>query len=230
MRSLPIGLAAALAFAAAPALADTYTQADFSGHISPGNANVKPPFAGNGFTQGDPISGHFVYDDQLVPSSGSGFVNVPMTAFPDIANIPDVDAFSLTIDSLTLTAGDNLTSNGPVMIQYNNGQFQGFVFTGDFAFQNVFYQLQIQGSAISVLNLDGVPNASDPHGFPVCCSSLLNGSLFTGNGNLTGATPYTPASGPQPGVPEPSTWSLLLLGFAVLGGALRRGRPALTRA
>jgi hypothetical protein len=219
--------ALACAAIAAPALvaptlarADTYTLATFSGAINPGGANVKAPFSGNGFTQGDAISGHFVFDDNLVPGGGTGFQNVAQSSFPDIADIANADAFSFTMDSVMFTAGDNLTTEGPLMIQYNNGVFHGFVFTGDFQFQNVFYQLQIQGTSISVLNLDHIPNAFDPNGFPVCCSSLINAHL---NG-ITGETPFTPTPPGGGGVPEPASWALMLLGFAGLGATLRAAR------
>ena len=55
---------AALLVASTIAWADTYTIASFSGAINGGSANVKPPFSGNGFTQGDSISGSFVFDNQ----------------------------------------------------------------------------------------------------------------------------------------------------------------------
>ena len=79
---------AALLVASTIAWADTYTIASFSGAINGGSANVKPPFSGNGFTQGDSISGSFVFDNQLVPPPASGFRNVFFSTFPDIAAIP----------------------------------------------------------------------------------------------------------------------------------------------
>jgi hypothetical protein len=63
---------------AAPTLAsaDTYSMVNFSGALAPGSGNApKPPFAGNGFTQGDPISGHIVLDDANVPT-GSWFLGL----------------------------------------------------------------------------------------------------------------------------------------------------------
>jgi hypothetical protein len=78
---------AALLVAPNIAVSDTYTSVSFSGAINGGSANVKPPFSGDGFTQGDPISGSFVFDNQLVPASGSGFTNVFFSNFPDIAEI-----------------------------------------------------------------------------------------------------------------------------------------------
>jgi hypothetical protein len=73
--------------------------ANFSGSINPGNANVKAPFSGNGFAQGDPISGSFVFDSSLIPANGT--VNVFYPAFPDIAAIAPATAFNLTLDGLS---------------------------------------------------------------------------------------------------------------------------------
>ena len=47
--------AASLVATAAPALADTYHLADFSGHLNGGNANVKAPF-NSVITQGGPVA------------------------------------------------------------------------------------------------------------------------------------------------------------------------------
>jgi hypothetical protein len=210
---------------AAPSLAfaDTYTMVDFTGQINGGNANVKAPFTGNGFAPNDPITGHFVYDNQLVP--GSGLVNVFDNTFPDIANIPPGDAFSLTLDSLHFTAADNIDTLIPFGVQYSNGQFHGFEFAGDFQFQSLFYRFRIDGTVITVKQLDGVPNAFDPHGNPVpLTSSKINATI---NLQLANAQPYTPLPpNTGGGVPEPSAWALMLLGFGVVGGALRWERAA----
>jgi len=214
-------LAAALgALIAAPGLAsaDTYTKADFSGAINPGNANVKPPFSGNGFSQSDPLSGHFVFDNQLV--GGPGFTNVFFNTFPDAANIPSADQFSLTLDGLTFTAADNIDALLPAGVQYLNGDFHGFEFVTDFLFQSAYYQFRIDGPAITVRLLDGVANAYDVHGNPIG-GSLINAHVNIGNGNLANQTPYVPVVG-GPGVPEPATWALMLLGFGGAGMALRR--------
>src|SRR5262249_29682763 len=146
------------------AMADTYTSATFSGSINPGGANVKAPFSGNGFTQSDPFSGSFVFDNQLVPALGT--VNVPFSSFPDIALIPNATAFSMTFDTLSFNLGDNFSSLLPAGIQYKNGVFNGFEFITDFAFQGKEYQFRIDGPIITVKALDGIPNAFDPNGFP----------------------------------------------------------------
>ena len=215
------------ALIAAPgvALADTYTKANFSGAINSGNANVKLPFKGNGFSQSDPLSGHFVFDNQKI--GGAGFSNIFFNTYPDAAGIPSADQFSLTLDGLTFTAADNIDALLPAGVQYLNGQFHGLEFITDFAFQGSFYQFRIDGSAITVRLLNGVAQSWDVHGDPTG-GSLINAHLNIGDGNLTNETPYTPVvGGGGGGVPEPATWALMLLGFGGVGFALRRKARAI---
>ena len=96
--------------AATPALADTYTQADFSAGIRGGNANVKLPFTDD-FYQGEPFTGSFVYDNDLIPAAGSGTVNVAWNNYPDAADIPAADLFKLNFGGLTFTAADAIAGN-----------------------------------------------------------------------------------------------------------------------
>ena len=125
------------------ASADVYMTADFSGNLG-SSPNIKPPFnaSGSGFSPSDPISGSFVYDVNAIPSSG--LTNVSMSTFPDIGVIPNATAFQFNLDSISFNAGDNLTTEGPLAIQYSNGQFNGFTFVGDFAFGSSEYQLRIR--------------------------------------------------------------------------------------
>ena len=207
------------------ALADTYTKADFSGAINPGGANVKPPFSGNGFSQSDPLSGHFVFDNQMI--GGAGFTNVFFNSYPDAAGIPSADQFSLTLDGLTFTAADNIDALLPAGVQYHDGHFNGFEFITDFLFQSAYYQFRVDGSVITVKLLDGVANPFDVHGNPTG-RSLINAHINIGDGNLTNETPYTPVvGGGGGGVPEPATWALMLLGFGGVGFALRRKARAI---
>jgi hypothetical protein len=207
-------------------LADTYTQASFSGAINSGNANVKAPFSGNGFTQGQTFSGSFVFDNQLVPAGNSGFTNVFFSSFPDIAAIPNASAFSFTFGSLSFNLGDNLNTLLPAGIQYNNGHFNGFEFITDFAFQNQEYQFRIDGSAITVKLLDGIPNAFDQHGFPKG-GSLINAHINIGDNNLTGLTPFTPGVAVGQ-TPLPAALPLMgtVLGAGYLVSKWRRRRGA----
>jgi PEP-CTERM motif len=218
---------AALAMAAAlstvtTASADVYFTADFSGQINPGGANVKAPFSGNGFASSDLITGSFVFDSTTIPA-GPGSANVNFSSFPDIGAIPAVTAFHLTLDGISFNLGDNLTSEGPIGIQYKNGQFNGFLFVGDFAFSGSEYQFRISGQTITVRLLDGVPNDFDPFGFPLPApaGSLINAKINLG---LTNETPFDPNAVVTPGVPEPSTWAMMILGFAGIGAMTYRRR------
>lgn len=181
------------------ALADTYTSANFSGGIFGGNANVSGPFVGIVFPS-DTFTGTFVYDNSLIPANGSGFVNVALSSFPDI-----VPSFTFNI------AGGSYTVDDPnAAIQYNNGNFNGFSVNDEFSFAGNNYVLQINGGIIAVRL------ASDPAG-----SSFINGYINIGNGSLTGLTPYDPQVA---AVPEPSTWAMMILGFAGVGYMTYRRR------
>lgn len=221
IRTLLTAIAAifTLALGAMPAAAQPYTQANFSGGIFGGNANVKSPFIGSGLFPGMTFTGSFVFSNALIPASGSGFVNIYQANFADIANIPDADAFSFDFGPFSFNAGDNVDSLVNLGIQYNNGHFNGFVFNGDFAYQGAWYQLAIQGGSLKVRLLDGIANGFDPHGFPTG-SNLVNGYINIGDANVTNQTPYTP----QGGVPEPMTWAMLMLGVGIAGATMRHRR------
>jgi hypothetical protein len=208
LHTIAVGLATLFATVSA-ASADVYTMATFTGAINPGNANVKSPFSGNGFSQSDPFSGSFVFDNSLVP--GSGVQNISFASFPDISSIPNATAFSFTFDGLSFNLGDNINTLLTPAIQYSNGQFHGFEFISDFAFQGSEYQFRIDGTVITVKLLDGIPNSFDPNGFPTG-GSLINAHVNT---TLTNLAPFDPTV--TSAVPEPSTWAMMILGFAGIG-------------
>lgn len=194
---------AALAFGvmSGTASADTYTSVNFSGGIFGGNANVSAPFTGV-VSPGDTYTGSFVYDNNLVPGAGSGFVNVFLSSFPNV--VPSI-SFSVN--------GHNFTVTDPnAAIQYNNGQFNGFSINDEFNFSGNAYVLQVNGGIISVVL------ASDPIGH-----SYVNGYVNIGNASLTGQTPFVPQVA---AIPEPSTWAMMILGFASIGFMVYRRRNA----
>lgn len=119
--------------------------------------------------------------------------------------------------SLSFNLGSNNDLLLPMQIQFNNGTFAGFVANDDFAFHGAEYQLQLQGTSLSIYKLDGVSNSYDPNGNPTG-NSLVNGYL---NFGLTNQTPYTIQVA---AVPEPSTWAMMIVGFCVLGFIAHRKR------
>lgn len=211
--ALPVVMMAA---SASPAYAVTYTKANFSSGIFGGNANVSAPFSTNGFFQGQTFTGNFVFANELVPGPGTGFVNVLASSFPDIANIPAADLFKFNFGSLTFTAAD---ADEPFAIQYNNGAFNGFFFLNNFTFAGGNYQLKVDGGSFQVFQQVG----GNPTG-----NSLMNGYVNIGNTSVTGGTPFTPTANPTSPVPEPATWLMMLVGFGLVGFAMRSGkaRPA----
>jgi PEP-CTERM motif len=188
-----------------PAFADTYHTATFTGHINPGGANVKVPF-NSVLTQGGPISGNFVIDDQKIPGPGSGFVNVSFSSFPDIANIPAATAFTINLGapSLIFTLASAIQNSGA--IQFNNGQFVGFFFDADFMFtDNNPYRFDDQGGSWTIKLLDQIGGSPVP-----LTSAKVSGRIDS----MAIGDVYNPGS-PTTAVPEPAT--MLLLGSGLLG-------------
>jgi hypothetical protein len=204
-----IALFAVSAAVAAPtfALADTYTLANFSGALN-SNANIKAPFSGT-FFGGESITGNILIDNSTIPASG--LVNVGEDSYPDAAIIPAATDFQLNLGSLSFTAADHLDSlflGGPG-IQYLNGAFNGLEFVTNFDFGGASYQFRIDGQALTVKLLSG--------GF-VTGNNLMSGKIST---TLTDETPFTPGQ-TTGGVPEPASWTMLILGFGGIGAMMRR--------
>lgn len=209
--ALTIGL---FATAWPAAHADTYFTANFTFGVSGGNANQQPPFQGvvAPYPAGGTFTGSLVFDQNLVPGPGTGFVNVFFSSFPDIAQIPPATALNLPLGSLpafTLAEAAVQFPTREAAIQYNNGAFAGLFYISDFTFNGNPYELQIQGGSLHI-----VPIINGNPGF----NNLVNGFV---NFSLTNVQPFTPVA---PGVPEPSTWAMMLLGFVGLAFAFRQSR------
>ena len=50
----------------------------------------------------------------------------------------------------------------------------------------------------------------------------LGQNVYVGDGAVIGDTPI-----PNPGVPEPATWAMLIAGFGLVGATMRRRRAAI---
>lgn len=177
-------------------------QVDFTGGIF---GVVKSPFVGTVFN-GDTLAGSLVYDDSLKPGAGSGLFNAPIAVGAGIPNL------SLTINSINTY---NIEITEPAFIQFANGNFNGVVFSQNFNYQGNEYTLSFQGGT------GQVHLASDP-----LLATLVAGFIWNGDANIT-VTPFTPQVA---AVPEPSTWAMLILGFAGVGAmAYRRSRKSSVR-
>jgi hypothetical protein len=214
LHTIAVGLATLFATVSA-ASADVYMTADFSGNLG-SSPNIKAPFnqLGSGFTGGMQFTGSLVYDVNLIPVNPSPATNVFFQNFPDIGAIPAATAFTLNFGTYTFNLSNNIDALLPAGIQYKNGQFNGLEFIADFSFLSHEYQVRIDGPVLTVFALDGVPNAFDPNGFPTG-NRLIGGTIDTFTG-LTNVTPFDP-NAVVDGVPEPSTWAMMILGFAGVG-------------
>jgi hypothetical protein len=196
-----MAVALALGLSATAAKADTYTSADFQLRI--GSVKSSSPFNGVLFGA-ETFTGNLVFDNNLVPGAGTGFQNIFFSTFPDIANIPSTSALSLPFPGVqTFILSDALVEfpTQDAAIQYNNGAFNGLFYVSDFTFAANQYRLRFNGNSFNIAPI----------------SSLLS-PVVSGTVNLDlrlfDEAPFTPVVS---AVPEPSTWAMLLLGFAGIG-------------
>lgn len=100
--------------------------------------------------------------------------------------------------------------------------------------QNVLFNFH-EASSLSMAGISISGSVLAPNANVLFQNGHINGILITNNltgpgelhntGYKGGLLTPTPSTGPiAPGVPEPATWAMMLLGFAVVGGAMRKRR------
>lgn len=146
------------------------------------------------------VTGSIVYDPAAVPGGGTGFVNVTIP-------VPNANAFAFAAGTQLGIDQSDLESGAVAAIQYKNGVFNGVVFTSDFADGGNSYQLSIQGGAWTIY---------DAQTFQTMASGYIN----IGANGLINVRPYVT------GVPEPESWALMIVGFALAGMGARKRKPS----
>jgi len=157
--------------------------------------------------RGPNVSGSFIFDQPLVPGSGTGYVNVP------VPSGTGEDPLSIVLGdlpgSLTLTAADGLAGN-LVQVQYLNGHFNGFAYFAAFMYDNHEYQLDVNGTLWSIYDrAGGTENLSHLAASGYLDASLSNVRPYEGGPTIT---------------PEPASVVLFATGLVGIIGVSRRRR------
>jgi hypothetical protein len=193
-----------------------YTTAAFSGGISNvpslgSSLGLQRTNTCSGCAAGS-VSGHVLFDANLVPGSGTGFVNVPLASAAGASS--DV-VFDILFGSnpLGFQFGDAGIAGGPA-IQFNNGVFNGFFLVENFLYNGNPFQLSIQGGSWTIKGWKTNSYAD------LAASGYLN----TGNNGLTNKALFDPSGAPVEvnAVPEPTTIALIVFGVWGLIMARRR--------
>jgi hypothetical protein len=193
--------------------APIYMTADFSGGIlaTGGLANSLglQPTVGS-------VSGNVLFDQSLIPGSGTGMVTIALAA---VAGASNSTIFGMEFGStpLEFEFGDAGILGGP-SIQFENGVFSGFYFVKDFVVNGKTYELNMQG-ANWTMNWLKSNSSSD---------LVASGYLNVGSQGLTNRTYFDPAPTQLPGgtVPEPGVLALVMIGALGIFMVPRTGRRA----
>ncbi|SEG13558.1 PEP-CTERM protein-sorting domain-containing protein [Nitrosospira multiformis ATCC 25196] len=183
--------------------------ADFSGGIltTNGLANslgLQQTSTCSGCAAGS-VSGKVLFDQSLIPGSGTGTVNIALAAVTGASNstIFDIDFGSRP---LGFEFGNGDVLGGP-SIQFNNGVFNGFFFVKDFVADGKTYELSMQGANWTMNWLKS--NSSS--------QLVAAGYLNVGNQGLTSQAyfdPSLPATElPNNRIPEPTVLALVMVGM-----------------
>jgi hypothetical protein len=194
--------------------ATTLVQGHFGGKVNAGSSAVRAPFnvASTGIVQGMTLSGSAVFDSDIVPASGLALVSFAALTDPS-------DAFEFNIGSLHFDLGTATTGSAGITpaILFNDGAFAGLNYVSDFLYSDgLTYQLRFNSLNFTVRQVDPVTGFNS--------NSTIN---ITGKLNLGGfasESPYVEGTPGGPGVPEPSTWALMIVGLGGAGAMLRRRR------
>jgi hypothetical protein len=170
--------------------------------------------------------------------------NVVYGSSPNNTNVPNV-----TFDSGVGTTVQVQVKNGAAQIDPNTGSWTSIIINPDLLFTDMKFAVSLVGGTGTVdvyTLLSGGPTGDadiagnysllgtiSPNGSNInweLTGDTFNGLMLVINGQpgITFGTvkqiSYEPLDRSLPGVPEPSTWAMMLLGFTGVGVALRRRR------
>lgn len=189
-------------------------------------------FAGLGAQLRDTSSSLSQYANTAQTVNNYGALNLTGSA-------ADLNVFSITAAQLGSSHGISISVNPGSQVLVNvsgsvaNWQNMGINLNGLSTANVLFNFYEATSLTMSGIGINGSILA--PQANVQFNNGQLNGILiaanFKGSGELhsTGYTGglLTPQTSITPGVPEPATWAMMLLGFAVVGAAMRKRRSTL---
>ena len=219
-------LAAALAFQAAPAAADIPNP--YSVTFDAGDISNPVVITFDGLVDGSVLDGlgaqltltllsisgsTYTFDfDMFNPTDGSIWDTARITGFGfDID--PNAISATLTSDDFKFTGAGNYPDNGledhAVELCFTNNK------NGNCAGSKGGVEIGGSGDGIFALTFASPPTDVTLSGFIVRYQGLAS-DQYPGIGSATGI--------PVPGIPEPATWAMMIIGFAAVGSQMRRRR------